>query len=429
MNDMALNRAGVPALASPRAPQWDSTLALLRDPYRYIGRTCASLGSDAFETRLMLQRAVCMSGAPAAALFYDPALFQRTGAAPEPLKATLFGKGALRSLDGVRHLQRKALFLGMTTPAHVASLVQHTRHAWEDALPGWSRRGPLPLYRALQPVLTQAVCAWAGVPLPASDLARRTSQLVALFDSAASGPWQHIRSRWARRRTEAWLASLVQAARDGHVEVPPGRAAHAAAWHREVDGRLLPPRIAAVELINLLRPVVAVSLYMTFVAHALHAWPAQRERLLASSASQRLGFVHEVRRHYPFFPSVMAKVREDFEWSGVRFRRGQRAVLDLYGTNHDPRVWHDPWRFRPERFDGRVPAPFDLVPQGGADAATHHRCPGEDVAVQLMLLALEMYLQTMRYDVVAGSACLHMDRLPAVPDGGLPIRVTGSRYS
>ena len=33
---------------------FDSTLSLKRDPYRFISRTCAEIGTDALGTRLML---------------------------------------------------------------------------------------------------------------------------------------------------------------------------------------------------------------------------------------------------------------------------------------------------------------------------------------------------------------------------------------
>lgn len=89
--------------AIPRLAKWDSSLDLLADPYRFIGRNCAALDSDVFETRLQLQPTICMTGAQAAELFHDPMRFQRQGAAPEPLRATLFGKGAVQGLDGEGH--------------------------------------------------------------------------------------------------------------------------------------------------------------------------------------------------------------------------------------------------------------------------------------------------------------------------------------
>jgi fatty-acid peroxygenase len=132
-------------------------------------------------------------------------------------------------------------------------------------------------------------------------------------------------------------------------------------------------------------------------------------------------FAQEVRRHYPFFPALVARVQRDFEWQGLRFTRGQRALLDIFGTNHDPQVWPDPWRFDPVRFAHRTPGPFELIAQGGADAATHHRCPGEDVALQLMVLALDMYLHTMHYRVQPQSMRVRIHRLPAMPEGGFLI--------
>ena len=66
----------------PRDKNLDSTLALMRDPYRFISKRCRRFGSDVFETRLLLQPVVCMSGPEAAHLFYDPERFVRGGAMP-----------------------------------------------------------------------------------------------------------------------------------------------------------------------------------------------------------------------------------------------------------------------------------------------------------------------------------------------------------
>lgn len=111
--------------------------------------------------------------------------------------------------------------------------------------------------------------------------------------------------------------------------------------------------MAAVELLNVIRPVVAIAVYLTFVAHALHRYPHCRHGLRSGDAEYREWFVQEVRRFYPFFPAVVARVRQDFEWRGYAFPAGRRVMLDLYGTDHDVRLWQAPETFRPERF---VPA-------------------------------------------------------------------------
>lgn len=423
MTTAALAPLAMLPLAPPRAPGFDSTLAFRRDPYRFIGRTCAALGSDVFETRLLLQPTLCLSGPDAARLFYDPRHFRRAGAAPEALQATLFGKGGVQGLDGAAHRRRKALFIEQTGPARVAELVPRVREAWRAALPHWQRHGAFAFVPALQPVLVRAAFDWAGVPLPADQLAWRTRQLVALYDGAAAGPWQHLQARWARWRLESWLAPLLHAGRERRWRVPVGSPVEAVIWHRDEDGRLLAPRVAAVELLNLLRPVAAVSVWIGFVAHALHAHPGQRRLLQAEGPHSRaaLDFVREVRRHYPFFPAVAARVCDGFEWQGVHLAPGRRALLDLYGTNHDARCWSEPWTFDPQRFQARPPGLFDFIPQGGADAVHQHRCPGEDIATQLMLLALQMLLLEMRYELPPQDLQLDLRRLPARPKGGLVI--------
>lgn len=410
----------------PRAGPWDATRALWADPYRFITNRCAALGTDVFRTRILLQPTLCLRGESAAALFYDPQRFQREGAAPEALRATLFGQGTVQSLDGERHLKRKALFVAATAPEQVGGLVDEVRAQWQRSLPAWAAAGSFSLYRALQPLLTRAALTWAG--LPAQDVALRTRELVAMFDGAARGPLPHLRARLARRRAEVWLAEWIAAVREGRAVPQPGSVAERAAWHEEVDGTPLAPRVAAAELLNVLRPIVAVSVWITFVAHALHTHPRWPATLRADdSGIAAWAFAQEVRRHYPFFPAVVARVRQPFDWCGMHFPQGVRALLDIHGTNHDPRNWHEPQQFRPDRWIGTAQRGYAFVPQGGGEVATGHRCPGEDISMRLMLLAIEMLTGQMHYHVPRRQDLrLDLGRLPALPrDGFLISGVSG----
>jgi fatty-acid peroxygenase len=65
------------------------------------------------------------------------------------------------------------------------------------------------------------------------------------------------------------------------------------------------------------------------------------------------------------------------------------VVLDVYGTLHDPAHWDRPDVFRPERFLGGGLDPDLLVPQGGGDVGTGHRCPGEDVVLTMLAVAVQ----------------------------------------
>lgn len=414
----------------PRASQPDSTLAMLRDPYGFISKTCARLGSDVFRTRLLLRPTVCMTGPDAASVFYDESRFTRIQAAPGRIQKTLFGVGGVQGMDGEPHRHRKKMFMSMMSDRAIRRVGELSGKWWQSYAASWNRAGnPIVLYRAVQEILTRTVCEWAGVPLPESEVRRRTRELVALFDYAGRVGPKHWLSRRARNRAERWCASLIEDIRAGRVAVPADSAAAAIASHRELGGELLQPRVAAVELLNVLRPTVAVSVYVVFVALALHRYPGEREKLRGDPAYAEL-FAQEVRRFFPFFPSVIARVRNDFEWKGFRFVSGTTAVLDLHGINHDSRAWDAPGEFRPERFRNWSGNPFTFVPQGGGDHHVNHRCPGEWITVELMKVAALFLTRAIQYDVAPQDLSIAMTRLPALPRSGVVIsnvRLVGDR--
>ena len=238
---------------------------------------------------------------------------------------------------------------------------------------------------------------------------------MAMFDKAAAFGLGHWWSRLARRRAERWIGNVIEEVRAGRLKPPEESAAWVIATHRDLQDQLLDRHTAAVELINVLRPTVAVAVYITFVAHALYHYPECRRKVESGEDGYAELFVQEVRRFYPFFPSVMARVRQDFEWQGYRCPQGRRVVLDLYGTNHDARTWDAPEEFRPERFRQWDGSAFNFVPQGGGDHHMNHRCPGEWIAIELMKIALDFLARRIRYDVPEQDLRIDYSRLPALP--------------
>ena len=65
-----MNTTATPAGRVPREKTLDSTFALLREAYDFIPRRTRRYDSDVFETRLMFEPAICMTGAEAARVFY-----------------------------------------------------------------------------------------------------------------------------------------------------------------------------------------------------------------------------------------------------------------------------------------------------------------------------------------------------------------------
>jgi fatty-acid peroxygenase len=180
--------------------------------------------------------------------------------------------------------------------------------------------------------------------------------------------------------------------------------------------------VAAVELLNVLRPTVAVARFVTFAALALHEHPRSKQKLRSDDYLEH--FVQEVRRYYAFFPFIGGHVREPFDWRGHRFTEGTWVLLDLYGTDHDERVWENPEAFRPERFAKRgEPDAFDFIPQGGGDHFAGHRCAGEWVTIALMKAAVRLLTESMQYDVPAQQdLAVPLTRMPTLPKSGFAMR-------
>jgi fatty-acid peroxygenase len=194
----------------------------------------------------MGQRAMGLCGPEAARFFYDENHIQRHTAIPGPVLSTLFGHGAVHTLDGDGHRRRKSIFLALVTPESVASLVQCVAAAWADTTIGWPTDRPVALFDEASRALTAGVRRGAGIPVETHEVEDLAADLVAMVDGFATAGPRHWRARSARNRREAWLGSLIQDVRDGRSEAPPGSAVDIVARHRDADGEVLNPRTAAV---------------------------------------------------------------------------------------------------------------------------------------------------------------------------------------
>ncbi|WBB69923.1 cytochrome P450 [Micromonospora sp. WMMD812] len=400
----------------------DSTLALALEGFGWLPNRLRRCDADALPTRLLGQRTVALHGPEAARFFYDERHIHRHGAIPGPVQSTLFGHRAVHSLDGEAHRVRKALLVALLTDGDVDGLVGRVATTWDAAARDWAARGPVVLFDEVSGVLTRAVHDWTGIPLTDDQVPAVAADLVAMVDGFATGGPRHWRARRARTRRENWLAGLVERVRRGEATVPAHCAVRAVAAHRDADGSPLDPCTAAVELLNIVRPAVAVTWFVAFAGHALHRWPEHRDRLRASDPAFAEAYAHEVRRFYPFAPFVGGRAVADLEWAGVRIPAGAMVLLDLYGQNHDPRLWPDPYRFDPDRFVGRRIGPFELVPQGGGDPRSGHRCPGEMITVAL-LRDLVVRLARLDYRLPAQDLRITLRRIPTRPRSGVIIDV------
>ncbi|MFJ8160043.1 cytochrome P450 [Streptomyces sp. NPDC096136] len=409
-------------------PLTDDTLALLTRGYAWAPELRRRHGGGpAVPTRLMGRPALLLHGPAAVDFFYDERHVLRHGALPGPVLDTLFGRGAVHTLDGEPHRVRKQLFTSrLMTPDGVEALGRLAREHCLRALDLGPRDHGAVLFEEMAVGLAAAACAWSGLPSADGAAVRRLAEdCVAMVDGFATPGPRHWKARRARSRQEAALARIIADVRGNTALSSPGHhptVLEAVARHRDADGTLLDPRTAAVELLNILRPTVAITWFTAFAAHALHRFPAVREELRADDdGTHARAFAHEVRRCYPFVPFVGGLAARDLTFEAQEVPEGTLVLLDVPGHHRDPDLWPEPHRFDPRRFLGREPGAGELIAQGGGNARTGHRCPGEDITVHL-LATLTATLAELGLDLPEQDVRIPVRRIPTRPRSGMVVQ-------
>lgn len=237
----------------------------------------------------------------------------------------------------------------------------------------------------------------------------------------------------ARVRCQRWARRVIRRAR---LRITPGRPftspVGVVATALGLDGHPLPLNTAATELLNLLRPTVAVAWPATFGTLALHQHPDWRRRLTdeappvsgSPAGPVARACAHETRRWTPFVPLLAAKAQMDLELPQGRVRRGERVILDVHGTDHDPMNWPEPFTFDPGRFlpDDHPARQDRFVAQGGGDPIAGHRCPGEGLAVELLAHTLHR-LSRLPTTLPDQDLTYPLDRMPTRPVSGVRLRL------
>ncbi|WLV24959.1 cytochrome P450 [Aciduricibacillus chroicocephali] len=393
----------------------DHTAGVIREGYMYIPNRIRSYQTPVFKTKILGADAICMSGQQATELFYDTEKFERSSAAPQRVLKTLFGKDGVQTLDGDEHRNRKEMFMSLMTKERLEKLRQLTTLRFEEKLNDWSYKKEIVLYEEMKKMLTRIACEWAGVPLYASELENRTNQLAKLFQDAASIGIGYQKSVKSRSSAEKWIRGLIEDVREGKLNPEDETALAVMSRHKNLNGELLETQTAAVDLLNILRPIVAISIFVNFTALAVYHYPEEAEKLYDGNEDKLQRFVQEVRRFYPFFPFIPAKVRHDFSWKQFEFKQGTLVLLDVYGTNHDPTHWDNPSLFKPDRFKEWEDSPFGFIPQGGGDYSFGHRCAGEWVTTEIMKVCLDFLANRMTFDVPKQDLSFSYVNMPSIP--------------
>lgn len=109
--------------------------------------------------------------------------------------------------------------------------------------------------------------------------------------------------------------------------------------------------------------------------------------------------INETLRIHPVTPLLVPhESSEECRVGGYRIPSGTMLFVNLWGIQNDPKVWEDPGKFKPERFEGieGTRDGFKLMPFGSG----RRGCPGESLAMRMVGLVLGSLIQCFDWERV-----------------------------
>lgn len=374
------------------------------------------------KARLLNKEVIAVYGQEAAKKFYDPNNFKREGAMPKLVLKTLFGEEGVQTMDGQSHEHRKTIFMNLMTPKRMEDYHQIVDKNLSEKLD--QQQGEFDLFDLSKDVLFRSICEWAGIDLskiPKEEVELLADYQISMISSAVTNPATHIKGVENRKKSEKWAQSLIEDARIHPVANKEEVALYAFANATDEQGELLPINVAAVELLNVIRPTVALTVWIALMGHALFSRPDIYQRLRAEFTQLQDSFIQEMRRYYPFFPMLPAFATKDVEIDGYMIPKDSWVVLDLYGTNHDERSIESPEVFRISRYLGKekhisYDEEYEMIAQGGGKFEAMHRCAGEWITLHTLRVFSDQLVNKYEFSVPDQDWSIPMNQFPTFPN-------------
>lgn len=393
----------------------------LDEGYLLLSELRKEANAPVVKARLLNKEVIAIYGKEAAKKFYDPRNFKREGAMPKIVLKTLFGENGVQTLDGQAHEHRKTIFMDLMTPKRMEEYHRILDKNLTQKLD--RQQGQFELFDLAKDVLFRSICEWAGIDL--SQLTKKeVDQLaeyqISMISSAVTNPATHIKGIDNRKKSEKWAQSLIENARINPVAGKEDVALYAFAKATDDHGELLPIDVAAVELLNVIRPTVALTVWIALMGHALFSRPDIYQRLHAEFDQLQDSFIQEMRRYYPFFPMLPAFAIQDVEVDGYLTPKDSWVVLDLYGTNHDDRMIETPEVFRISRYLGKekhisYDEEYEMIAQGGGEFKTMHRCAGEWITLHTLRVFSDQLVNKYQFSIPEQDWSIPMNQFPTYP--------------
>lgn len=381
------------------------TVTLLREGYPVWQSLREQTGAETVQTRVFDERVTVVRGSEAARFFFTETGTERSSALSTAFVDSLLGEIPVRQLNGSPQAPRKDVFGRLLDAEAAQTISADAIRRWDARMSG--RRGMVDIVVEASELLFEAACDWVGIEVAGEEW--RSRDQIAMIDGFGGLGLRQLRARVARRRTEAWIEPLIEHSR--RSESQPSTPLDQVAHYRDENGVLLPVHTAAVEVINLMRPIVAISWLIGGMARALDEVPGLRAEATSGEVTPT-EVAREVRRTFPFTPFLAARTTRQLTWQNTVIDRDTLLLLDVWGTHHDPRIWSDPERFDPRRYRTTAVTPYNLIAQGSGDLQHGYRSAGEDVTLAV-LSGLVDHVARLRFKIVGPE--LKLNRMPPKP--------------
>lgn len=319
----------------------------------------------------------------------------------------VMGPNSVILLDEDAHLEQRRLMLPAFRGERIARLAGMVTDLTEAEVARWPRGEPVALHGRLQ-ALTLDIILRAVFGLDEGPRLQRLRVLLTQVIELAAGPMSMLpvlqrdlgpwspgaRFNRVMAETDELIADQVAERRAaGDLDREDVLAMLLQATHE--DGSPMSGKEIRDELVTALvagHETTASQLAWTLALLARH--PDVARRLAESIDEGDTGYVdaviNESLRRRPVLEDAEPRLtKQPVEIGGWEFPEGVVLTLNALLVHHDPAIYPDPHRFRPERFLERPPETYTFLPWGGG----RRRCLGQHFALLEMRILLTTLLR------------------------------------
>ena len=323
------------------------------------------------------------------------------------------GTYSLILLDEHSHLSQRRLMLPAFHGEKMQRLADLIAEVTEREVAAWPTDSGLPLHPRLQALTLEVILrAVFGVEegkrldvlrsalRDILGFAEQPGTLIPQLQRRFNGRWRRFIE--LRRQVDEQVYALVDEHPGGGDDV-----LSMLLEARHEDGSPMSSKELRDELMTLLvagHETTASSLAFGMKALARH--PHVVVELRADAGDDYLmATIHEIMRSRPVLPNAAPRlVKQPVEIGGWHYEPGVCLVANAYLVHHDPQIYPDPYRFRPERFLDEPPGTYTWIPFGGG----RRRCLGASFAILEMKTVLREVVS--RFDVEPAQAAAEVSR-------------------